>query len=402
MVKLMALFFLLSTPCAFAFDGNLELCQQMAQAKEELAGQKLPDIKTASWQIFLHKIFPSRSFKLTSSGPVTELGRGSKSTNGKRHLIVAFGVESSDEVALKRYEWLSQQIATMSRQLLDLFQQKSVEHCLRRAQRLEFSAEDFQHKRQELARYEEGKRHRELREVERNYARLSKGLRQQWELQTGLHVAELMELINRGEIDHLIIVAHANQAGHLVDSFGNYFPSGIFHGVSEKLKSLSIFSCHGQNVKMVLGMEQEAIRYYFPDSDSPLMNDVILLPALPAFVSQVSKELKKGRLARTPGKRGCSLSITGGSANQEVAFLLGDKYLIGHYDGKARTYPFDCKLLEQEEMLSVRSLNPKIQLSLTAEWKLSLKAGSQQLPVELLEHYFSEGRYEGSLYLIQP
>jgi hypothetical protein len=316
-------------------------------------------------------------------------------------MIVALGIEHQDSEARARYEELQRAYRRQAGEVISIFRQPSEARCLRRMEQLNFDPQRFLELRAEIGRMEDQKRHAEHVAVLAAHARLPKALRENWELQTGLHVAELKLLIESREVDHLIVVGHANSHGHLSDAHGNFLPQGFFHGVRGKLRSLSLFSCHGEKVVKFLGVEQlDSPAVFYPASRSPLPVETTQLSALPAFVRRVEKSLPREQVLPAPAPQLCEVQINAGALLRgEAALLLGDKYFLGFVTpNKLQTFRFDCGLLRAQELLGLRSLKARGDLDLAAPWELRISTPEGVSAPLAREDFSSNGTYEGSLF----
>jgi hypothetical protein len=417
-MKSLILFLYLAT-CSVTWAGeaslNLEenqqnFCQKMDEAKQEIKKSKNSNRTSMQFNLLLSKLFPSFTFKLTtlkSSSDVSDSHSSSDSgLKNSRNLIVSFGVALGNEQMMKEYEDANLEMQSMNAKVIKLLKTNGQESCMMKIQKLGFDPDYFLKKRDLLNQMKAQKSQVELTQMQRFYQKLPRKLQQNWPIQTAFHVAELKKILTQSKIDHLVIVTHANQEGHLVDSFGNYLPLEFFENLSSELKSLSIFSCHGKKVSEAYHLEKLISRsetlIFYPQSKLDALNDGTVLDAFPSFIKRISKVIDEKNILKNESDQQCLLKINEGEfAKGESAILLGDKYLIGYIqESRFFTYPFNCELLNKEKMISVHPLNPQEVVILKTPISLSMKSTDEDRSINLIGNFIEAGIYKGSLFQI--
>ena len=101
------------------------------------------------------------------------------------------------------------------------------------------------HKRQKLylmSQYEEGKKINKI--LDQTLPRL----KNDWELVTGSRVDQILRFASSNQYTDIVIIGHGNASGTLFDSRHNLFHSDFFSRLTPMIRSVSIFSCYGNEV----------------------------------------------------------------------------------------------------------------------------------------------------------
>ncbi|MDA8793893.1 hypothetical protein N9N67_11650, partial [Bacteriovoracaceae bacterium] len=211
--------------------------------------------------------------------------------------------------------------------------------------------------------------------------KLKKKLKLNWEIIDTNNVETIIENLRDESVQNLIIISHTNEGGQLTDAHKNIIPLDIFNLASSQLKSLGIYSCNGDQLRLnyqldqIIGLKPLNSIYYVSsrlNSNTGYAPDQGFLPFLKlidrrSYLEDKIKLFSYNNMSEN--SKLCSIifphSFINNTTSGTTSFSLNKK-LIHAIDSKTIHSPnlhqeafFDCNLIQNSNIIEIENINGK-------------------------------------------
>ena len=250
-------------------------------------------------------------------------------------------------------------------------------------------------------------------------ASIPSSIQKSWKIQSDFTLGQLFRDLQKGRVENLVIISHADNQGRIFDAQGNTIPQSFFNHIHPRIRSISIFSCHGEKVRNYYQIDQalkatsnHERRLLITPIAGKFLNSSDVVPAetLGFFLKKVQSillsESEKPTAQGIPTidfRKGCTLKIEGVRTSDLAARSLGI-FIDGTYVGtfSQSEIPFHCEImLNMTPVVILRSLNEfkPIPIDADSSLKMSLSRSLQNSAALNLSTKLKR-RPDGSIYLV--
>jgi hypothetical protein len=316
---------------------------------------------------------PSRLLPL----PDGRFGKGLPAVG--RNLIFSLeppaALSNSPEYArdLERYRAVNATVMNMRAQLTFLVTAPDATACVARAKSSGFDLATFNKLAAEFAEVEWVNRVHEGQVARASISNKLHRLHMKWELYSASDLGMVLDALRSNEVRNVMIVAHATSDGQIIDGALNEYPARFFSDISPTVESISIYSCHGTNVREVYKLDQalakgptfHARREIFTPQSTTIagQKDVVPMVSVVGFLRRVDRWLSVSPFdsaapAASRSQNYCGVDLEGLDVRKGGYLLLLNNQVVGAVTASMRApgpgpfkVTFPCALLNREGQL---------------------------------------------------
>lgn len=185
--------------------------------------------------------------------------------------------------------------------------EKSFEACLAKQEEIGFNWKTFDDLKEASKGFQVAQWITDYSEILKEAKKSGKKLlvlktnRMKWEIRDFTDISQFREVATQDDIRNLVFVSHGEQTGKIIDSRINLLPSSAFGWLSPGLQSISLFSCHTDQLLRTFQADKQlqAQESFFPVRYLGLVNANEIFesknqapsPALSEFLEDLDREL---------------------------------------------------------------------------------------------------------------
>jgi hypothetical protein len=406
-------------------------CAELQQGRDQL--QSVSRWSTLR-DIIKLAIIPGKLVHLKSTlVPISEARQGqlppSPSTSDEAtHLIFSIAPPEDtfadlDLAALrsKQFEW-NAEVSRATPELMSFIYAPSVQECTRRMNLHHFDYLHFLALMDQKASFRILDQIDEASHAKRAIQQALRRSRMHWTVIETTDLFAVHEALRNPSVEDIVIFAHGLSSGKLIDSRDNQYPLGFFDDLSPRLRSLTIFACHGLETietyalasALAKGFSIHPERLVMASQGSLLGGREELVPvtAFRRFLKQVEGRISSLRFRKNsapiptqtlPDELQCSLQLHHFRVTQGTyGFILNGNF-VGSTQGKTPLLPFEypCRFLDRaKNILVIRNLGTVAPASIeSTQFEVIPSYPGKQLKSGTLIHYENHDHsYQGSKY----
>ena len=295
----------------------------------------------------------------------------------KNYIILfepAISQERKDSL-LESYEQKIKEIKRIHKNIDKLVKSKNVEHCIKRFKKYPASETKYNEIISKIKTNVDLQSILASQQAEEKIDIIaSSGLHNDWIKIRIFDINLLKEIVSSQNTGNLLIVAHSDPTGAMIDSYGLPVPVKVFENISATIKSIALFTCFGKEVRdhyklsqiLKSGQSIYGERSFITIKESS-RKDKTPVKALSNFLrkfdqkiyKEMRKDIKRGAFDSIyEEKEQCYIEFEStDTTNNFVAYL--NNSLLGQIKHGDSTLYFDCSKLDELNNLRIVSRSGK-------------------------------------------
>lgn len=277
-----------------------------------------------------------------------------------------------------RYRELHHEIKKLRGHLMKVAFQPSVEKCVEKSKSLGFSFEHFTTLATEANSLQLITQINESKKADRMIKRALRHLKLKWKVVHSTDMMEVHEMLRSHHLQNVVIISHGLFDGKLLDSRMNQYPTGFFSNISESVQSISLFSCHAEEIVKGYHLKERLestpsnyskhLLYFSTGTEIGGLKEVVPVSAFPLFLRRVESSLLRNTetedtLAGASPTRPapvCKIEISGLDVTSgALAFNLNGFFIGAAHAGETpHAFEYPCAFQESpKNILTLHGIN---------------------------------------------
>lgn len=204
------------------------------------------------------------------------------------------------------YEDLTEQMKKQQKVLRKLYKENSYEACKQQQEKEKFDFAHYKELKKSIAQYklsdlmtQNDALVKQIKQTTRNFVMQKTKLH--WEVANVNHMQEIYASLHDSRVGNIVIVAHGEANGKIVDSHMDEIPSTFFKWISPSLMSINFYSCHSGKGTEVYGFKsllenepsyhQQRFAYFLGENDFLGDSELAPIMAFGSFLEKVDAKL---------------------------------------------------------------------------------------------------------------
>ncbi len=321
----------------------------------------------------------------------------------------------------KQFEW-NAEVSRVTPELMSFIYAPTVQECTRRMGLHHFDYLHFLALMDQKASFRILDQIDEASHAKRAIQQALRRSRMHWTVIETTDLFAVHEALRNPSVEDVVIFAHGLSSGKLIDSRDNQYPLGFFADLSPRLRSLTIFACHGLETIDLYQLESALAKGFSVHPERLVMasqgsllggrEELVPVSAFRRFLKRVEGRISSLRSRKHPAPTPirtlpeedlCSLKLLNFRVTQGTyGFILNGNY-VGSTQEKTPLLPFEypCRFLSRtKNILVIRNLGAVAPASIesTQFEVLPSYPGKQIKPGALIHYENRDHSYQGSKY----